>query len=60
MISKQILMGLDRQEIIQHVMVNFPLKFLRQEFSAHTYQFIDWHWHMAVQYCFVIKGTIHF
>ena len=60
MIPKSIVIGKDRQEIVQPAMINFPLKFIVQEFSPHTYQFIDWHWHDAVQYCFVNNGTITF
>ena len=38
----------------------FPLEFFKQEFSPHTYQFIDWHWHTGVQFCYITKGTFRF
>ena len=48
------------QERIEPEIGAFPLQFLRQEFSPHTYQVIDWHWHAGPQFCSVIRGNFHF
>ena len=48
------------QERIEPEIGAFPLQFLRQEFSPHTYQVIDWHWHAGPQFCSVIRETFIF
>lgn len=60
MIPKKIIINKDNEEIVQPILQSFPLKYIRQEFSINTYQFVDWHWHAALQYCYIVRGRVSF
>lgn len=45
---------------VEPKVTEFPLEIFIQQFSAQTYQLIDWHWHSGVQFCYVTKGEVCF
>ncbi len=45
---------------VEPKVTEFPLEIFIQQFSAQTYQLIDWHWHSSVQFCYVTKGEVCF
>lgn len=59
-ISKKLRIVEGQQARVEPDIGKFPLEFFCQEFSPDTYQFIDWHWHTGVQFCYITKGRFHF
>lgn len=59
-ISKKLRIVEGQQARVEPDIGTFPLEFFCQEFSPDTYQFIDWHWHIGVQFCYITKGSFHF
>lgn len=58
--SKNILVGEDQEELIKPILPGLPVSIFKTVFSPNTYNFINWHWHQAFQYCYVESGIVDF
>ena len=48
----------NKQEITNSIS-GFPVACYYSEFSPGTYDYIDWHWHVELQLCLTIRGTVY-
>ena len=55
--SKEIHLDSNKQEITKTIS-GFPVSCYYSEFTADTYDFIDWHWHVEFQLCLTTRGTV--
>ena len=60
MIAKNIQFSEDNQELIKPILPGLPISVFYTIFDKNTYNFINWHWHEAFQYCLVTEGAIDF
>lgn len=58
--SKNIVIGADNEELIKPILPGLPISIFKTVFSPSTYNFINWHWHQAFQYCYVESGIVDF
>lgn len=56
--EKKITFDHSKQELIKPIFPGFNISIFTTTFSPHTYEFINWHWHQAFQYCYVTEGII--
>ena len=56
--EKKITFDHSKQELIKPIFPGLIFQFLQLHFRPHTYEFINWHWHQAFQYCYVTEGII--
>lgn len=56
--EKKIVFDHSKQELIKPIFPGFNISLFATTFSPHTYEFINWHWHQAFQYCYVTDGII--
>ena len=47
-------------ETTQHGSPDFPIAVYRSILSRNTLGFIDWHWHVELQFCLVTEGAVLF
>ncbi len=60
MIAKNIQFSEDNQELIKPILPGLPISVFYTVFHENTYNFINWHWHEAFQYCLVTEGAVDF
>ncbi len=60
MIAKNIVFSEDNQELIKSVLPGLPISAFYTAFHPDTYDYINWHWHEAFQYCLVTEGSVDF
>ncbi len=55
--AKNINLDSNKQEISSTI-PGFPVSCYYNKFTAETYDYIDWHWHMKFQLCLTTHGTV--
>lgn len=55
--AKNINIDSNKQEI-DNTIPGFPVSCYYNKFTADTYDYIDWHWHMKFQLCLTTHGTV--
>lgn len=58
--AKPINLTSNNREFLPNEFHGLPIAFYMSNFQDEQYDYIDWHWHDEVQYCFVLKGEIKF
>lgn len=60
MIAKNIVFSEHNQELIKPILPGLPISVFYTTFREDTYNYINWHWHEAFQYCLITEGTVDF
>ena len=60
MIPKNIRFSDDNQELLKSILPGLPISVFLTSFRQDTYNYVNWHWHAAFQYCLVTEGSVDF
>lgn len=60
MIAKNVQLSGNKKELVKSVLPGLPISLFSTEFSPRSYNYVNWHWHDAFQYCLVTEGTVDF
>lgn len=60
MIPKNIQFSDDNQELLKSILPGLPISVFLTSFRQDTYNYVNWHWHAAFQYCLVTEGSVDF
>ncbi len=60
MIAKNIRFSDNKEELIKAVLPGLPISAFFTSFTPDTYDYVNWHWHEAFQYCLVMEGSVDF